>query len=191
MCWRLGELLIGMACVLRDDLSAEPGGPVAGLGYTTLTWSRDGQAWTRDKTPFLDRNPLPGAWDRAMAWVDCQLPVQDELYLYYGGYKRGHKIERFTERQIGLARTPLDRYIARSAGSLEGSLLTHPIRFAGKRLQINAKVRGKLHVAVLDASGREIPGYTQADCASITGDSIRHIARWKKPADALEGKRYA
>lgn len=37
-----------------------------------------------------------------MTWADCQLVVGDEMFIYYGGYARGHKVERFTERQIGL-----------------------------------------------------------------------------------------
>ncbi len=183
-----GEMLIGMVRVLRDDLPAESGGQVAGLGYTTLTWSRDGQNWIRDRIPFLDRNALPGSWDRAMTWVDCQLPVGDEVYLYYGGYKRGHKVERFTERQIGLARTPIDRYVARTAGGAIGSLRTHPIRFSGKRLQVNARIEGALQVAILDVEGRELPGYERTSCAALRGDSVRHIIRWKKAGNTLEGK---
>ncbi len=183
-----GELLIGMARVLRDDLPAEPGGQIAGLGYTTLTWSHDGENWTRDKTPFIDRNVLPGTWDRAMSWVDCQLPVGDELYLYYGGYKRGHKVERFTERQIGLARTPIDRYVAQSAGKETGTLLTHPLRFAGKHLMVNANVTGALQIAVLDAEGGTLPGYESKDCVPIRGDSVRHSVRWKKAGVSLDGK---
>src|SRR5687768_10203291 len=118
-----GELLIGLVKVLRDDLPADPGGEVNGIGYTTLAWSRDGRTWQRDREPFFDRDPSPGTWDHAMAWIDCQLPVGDEVYLYYGGYARGHKVERFAERQIGLARMPRDRYVARVAGAADAVLL--------------------------------------------------------------------
>jgi len=38
----------------------------------------------RDIEPFLDRGDKPGAWDRAMAWGDCQLVVEMRL-IYYGG----------------------------------------------------------------------------------------------------------
>jgi hypothetical protein len=183
-----GETLIGMARVLRDDLPAEAGGPVAGLGYTTLTWSHDGQTWTRDKTPFLDRNAQAGAWDRAMTWVDCQLPVGDEVFLYYGGYKRGHKIERFVERQIGLARMPLDRYVARSAGKEMATLLTHPVQFAGRHLQVNANVKGILQVAVLDTAGKPIRGYESENCHGVAGDSLRHTVRWKQAGRSLKDR---
>lgn len=183
-----GDLLVGMVRVLRDDLPAEPGGDVWGLGYTTLAWSRDRETWTRDRTPFLDRNPEPGTWDRAMTWADCQLPVGDELRIYYGGYRRGHKIERFTERQIGLALMPVDRYVARVAGPSEGRLLTRQLLVAGRQLEVNADVKGHLRVAVCDAGGRPLDGYTLASCTPLRGDSVRHRVRWRRPVVALSGQ---
>ena len=68
--------------------------------------------WQRYREPFLDRNPDPGSWDHAMAWMSAAVPVGDEMLLYYGGYARGHKVEPKTERQIGLARMKRDRYVA-------------------------------------------------------------------------------
>jgi hypothetical protein len=112
-----GDLLIGLVKVLRDDLPAEASGEKRGIGYTTLAYSRDGVTWTRDREPFLPRNPSTGTWDHAMSWGDCQCPVDDDVFIYYGGYARGHKVERFTERQIGLARMSLH---ARRAWYQEG-----------------------------------------------------------------------
>ena len=121
-----GYLLVSMVKVLRDDLNCEPdktaaelhdpGRPFAGIGYTVVAWSRDGEHWERETQPFLDRNPQPGTFDRAHAWVDEQLLVGDYTYLYYGAYRWGHKAERFTGRQIGFAHMPRDRYVAYSAG---------------------------------------------------------------------------
>jgi hypothetical protein len=98
-----GPLLISFVRMLHDDYSPEPGGEPTGIGYTTLATSRDGVHWQRHNDIFFDRNPQPGAWDRAMTWVGGALPVGDELYLYYGGYARGHKVEPTKERQLGLA----------------------------------------------------------------------------------------
>src|SRR5262249_61322339 len=78
------------------------GGEVPGGGFTCLAGTRDGGRWERDREPFLPRNPEPGTWDRAMTWGDCLLPVDDEVFVYYGGYARGHKVERVKERQVGL-----------------------------------------------------------------------------------------
>ncbi len=174
-----GDVLIGMLRVLRDDLPAEEGGPVAGLGYTVLAWSHDGKTWQRDRKPFLPRNPRPGTWDRAMTWADCQLIVGDETYIYYGGYSRGHKIGRFTDRQIGVAKMPLDRYAGWVAGEQDGRMRTRPLLTPGGELRLNAKVEGELRVRVLNESGQPLAGFDEADCEPIKGDSVRHRVRWK------------
>jgi hypothetical protein len=96
--------------VLRDDLPCDPGGPRDGIGYSVLATSRDGVAWQRRREPFLDRDPGRGTWDHAMSWIGAAVPVGDEVFFYYGGYARGHKVEPATERQIGLARMKRDRY---------------------------------------------------------------------------------
>lgn len=175
-----GPLLIGLIKVLRDDLPAEPGGEVRGIGYTALAWSRDGLHWERDREPFLDRNSTPGAWDRAMTWIDCQLPVGPETFLYYGGYKRGHKIERFTERQIGLARMVRDRYVARVADEQGGVLTTPPVLLEGKSFTVNARVKGELRARLLDARGNPIDGFNFADCEPVQGDFLRAPIQWKR-----------
>ena len=121
-----------MVKVLRDDLKADqPPEPrdAYGIGYTTLAWTRDGEHWTRDREKFFDRHPQHGAWDHAHAWIDEQVPVGDEVYLYYGGYKSGHKVNRFEERQIGLVKMKRDRYVAREAGADGGSFRTPLVQF--------------------------------------------------------------
>src|SRR5205823_13685016 len=92
-------------------------------------------------------------------WGDCQLPAGDEVYLYYGGYARGHKVERFKERQIGLARMQRDRYVAHTAGREEGRLTTPPLLLQATRMTVNAKVAGELRVRALDAEGKALPGF--------------------------------
>jgi hypothetical protein len=184
-----GDLLIGMVRVLRDDLPADVGGPVAGIGYTTLAWSRDGVHWERDREPFFDRDPRTGVWDHAMAWIGYQLPVGDQVYLYYGGYARGHKVERFTERQLGLVRIRRDRYVAREAGEQAGLLRTPLLRVAGSALTVNADAKGgELRARLLDGSGKPVPGFAFADCRAITTDSLAAPLRWKKPVSALQGR---
>jgi len=176
-----GDTLVGLLKVLRDDLPANPpDGPVAGLGYTVLAWSHDGRTWTRDREPFLDRSPDRGEWDRAMAWGDCQLPVDDEVFLYYGGYRQGHKIDRFTERQVGLVRFPRDRYVAREAGEAPGTLRTPRVRLEGERLTLNAAVTagGEIRARLLAADGQPLRGYGFEDCRPITGDGLDLRVRW-------------
>lgn len=183
-----GGMLIGMLRVLRDDLPAEAGGPVQGLGYTVLAWSHDGVTWQRDREAFLPRNPQPGTWDRAMTWADSQLVVDDQTYIYYGGYARGHKPGRFTDRQIGLARMPRDRYVGWVSGPWDGRLLTRPLVFGGSELIINAKVEGELRVRVLHLDGKPLAGFDFDDCRPFHGDSVSHRVQWNGGAFGTAGQ---
>jgi len=184
-----GELLIGMLKVLRDDLPADEGGDVKGIGYTVLAWSRDGEHWTRDREPFLPRNPEPGTWDHAMTWGDCQLLVGNATYIYYGGYARGHKVERYTERQSGLARMPLDRYVSRAAGEQEGLLRTKQVVLDGKSLTCNVNAAGgSVSAQVIGSDGQPVKGFSFDDFEPVTVDSLRAPVRWKQPLSKLSGK---
>jgi hypothetical protein len=182
-----GETIVGLLKVLRDDLPCDTGGKADGIGYTVLAWSHDGEHWQRDRAPLFDRNPQPGTWDHAMAWMDYQLPVGDEVYIYYGGYARGHKVERFKERQIGLVRIKRDRYVSReSAGA--GRLRTRPFKLGGNSLLLNVDAaHGELRAQILER-GRPIRGFGLADFAAIISDEMRARARWKRAIRELSGK---
>jgi hypothetical protein len=183
-----GDLLLGLLKVLRDDLPCEPGGPANGIGYTVLAWTRDGENWQRDREPFFDRNDQPGAWDRAMAWMDCQVLVGEDIYLYYGGYARGHKVERFIERQIGLARLKRDRYVAREASATLATLRTPLVILGAASMTVNAIVSGEMKVRILDFTGKPVPGFDWADGAPLRGDSLAHPVRWRRDPASLRSQ---
>jgi hypothetical protein len=189
-------LRLGMVKVLRDDLVAAGTAPGSfGRAHTALAWSRDGRTWVRDRTPFFEPDDDPKAWDHAHAWIDEQVLAGDEVFLYYGGYKQGHKMNRFAERQIGLVKMPLDRYVARRGdGATPGMLLTVPFRLgtsATTTLRLNAAAAtGRLRVAVRTAEGDAIvPGFALADSEPLSADGLRLRVRWRQ-ADlgALAGK---
>ena len=182
-----GDMLVGLLKVLRDDLPCDPDGKVDGIGYTVLAWSHDGETWQRDRLPFFDRDHQPGDWDHAMAWMDYQLSVGDEMYLYYGGYARGHKVERFTDRQIGLVRMTRDRYVAREAQ--KASLLrTRLLTIQGKGIRLNVDAsKGTARVQLLDANDKPIPGFGFADCSPITTDALSALVQWRRPLAELQG----
>lgn len=198
-----GPLRIGMVKVLRDDLFSdtaevlEKRGGGFGIGYTTLAWTRDGEHWVRDREVFFDRGPQ-GAWDRSHAWIDEQVIVGDEVYLYYGGYRSGHKANRFEDRQIGLVKMPLDRYVARTAGEQPGTLLTVPLKFDAhsRRLLVNADGSGgELRVQVRDASSKAIiDGLSFDDCRALNNDGLHTEVLWgdepqtRRKLAALNGK---
>jgi hypothetical protein len=173
-----GGLLIGLVKVLRDEVHNDPNDPSAhGIGDTTLAYTRDGIHWTRDREPFIPRNPKVGTFDHAMTWGDCQLIVGDELFIYYGGYMHGHKTNRFVERQIGLARMPLDRYVARSAGAQRATLLTKQLMLNGK-LTLNAKIDGSLQVRLIDSHGNTLD--KEYPPLRLSGDSLSHAIKWPR-----------
>jgi len=190
-----GDLLIGLVKILRDDINATPGKTgkemgdlkrkAAGLGYTVLAWSRDGRTWDRDHEPFLDRNPIAGTWDHAHAWGDDQIIVGDETYIYYGGYARGHKVNRFEERQIGLAKMPVDRYVSRDASINMGILRTKNLILQGEAMTVNANVVGEMKVRLVDSSGSPVDGF---DWLNLEGDYIAHQVSWQGDLSTLAGK---
>ena len=184
-----GDLWLGLVKVLRDDLKASGSPPGSfGIGYTTLAWTRDGEHWVRDREPFFAPDPRDGAWDHAHAWMDSQLIVGDEVYIYYGGYKNGHKANRFEERQIGLVRISRDRYVAREAGDAQGTLRMPLVILDGARMTVNAKADGELRVRLLDEAAKPLAGFDFADCTPICGDSVAHPVKWNGAPDLPRGK---
>src|SRR5215203_402138 len=82
-------------------------------------------------SPFSDLVQSLGrrSWDHTMSWISEQVLVGDDVYLYYAGYARGHKVNMVEERQIGLIKMKRDRYVAREAGAEEGRLKTRWLSF--------------------------------------------------------------
>jgi hypothetical protein len=170
---------------LRDDLSCDPGGPKNGIGYTVLATSRDALKWHRYREPFLDRNLSPKTWDHAMAWASAAVPVGEEVFIYYGGYARGHKVERDKERQIGLARLRRDGYVSLSAGERTGSLITQPLIFEGNRLTLNADpgADGIVRVEILGAEDQPVEGFSLTDCDPVRSNGVLTSVRWQDRPD--------
>ncbi len=187
-----GPLTIGLVKVLRDEVKVDnpPDPPDAyGMGYTALAWTHDGETWYRDRTHFFDPDPKKGAWDHAHAWIDEQVLVGDEVFLYYGGYARGHKVNRFEERQIGLLRIPRDRYVARVAGEKPGHLITPVLMLNAGRITLNADAsQGSIVVEVLDEQRQPIPGFTAQDTTPLVANGLDLPKTWAKPLQALNGK---
>jgi hypothetical protein len=187
-----GDVLIGLVKVLRDDLNATGGKSAdemgdldrkaAGIGYTVLAWTRDGRQWHRDDQPFLLNDPNPSRWDHAMAWGDAQIVDGKRTMIYFAGYQRGHKVERFTERVWGIADMPRDRYVAREADLNLGRLRTKPVVLAGSKMTVNARVAGELAVRIVEPSGASIRGF---DWAEIRGDDVNHPVTWAQPLSSL------
>ena len=179
-----GDLYLGFLRVLRDDIPADPGGSVDGIGWTELCTGRDGENWTRHREPFLDRDPRPGTFDHAMAWLGECLTVGDKEYIYYGGYAQGHKPG---PRVLGMATLRKNGFVSRDAGPNGGTLRTPPLILEATDLTINANVRGELRLRLLDEDGTPLPGFDFADCTAIRGDDVAHRVSFKGDPVTLRG----
>ncbi|MBI5759517.1 MAG: hypothetical protein HZA46_13440 [Planctomycetales bacterium] len=207
-----GDLIVAFLRVLRDDLSPEgvppeavasnAGGKAerrtnvgvekgAGMGYTVLAWTRDGETWQRDRhtDKFFEPDPRPGAWDHAMSWVGSSVSVGDEVYLYYAGYRWGHKYRRSVDRQLGVVKTKRDRFVAREAGNNAGTITTPTVTLRADTLALNVDAQGgAVRVQITTAGGEPIPGFRFQDCQPIATDSLSTPLAWKQPLSALRGR---
>jgi hypothetical protein len=196
-----GDLILAFLQVLRDDLTAEgapkeavaanQGNAGAGVGYTVLAWTRDGETWHRDRHTdrFFEPDPKVGAWDHAVSWVSSSVIVGDEVYLYDAGYRWGHKYRRSVDRQVGLVKTTRDRYVARRAGAAGGTLRTPLVTLKGRQLTLNVDAsKGEVRVQIVDADGKAIPGFAFADCRPVTEDALAAGVQWRKPLAELGGR---
>jgi hypothetical protein len=173
-----------------------------GPGEIQLAASRDLIHWERPfRTPCVPRGKL-GEWDCGFFGTAARaIRVGDEIRLYYGGANYTHGTPCLycaegTGRRtkfngsIGLATWKLDRFVSVD-GPAEGvTLTTVPVRFQGKRLEINAatKAGGQVVVELLDAVSRPIKGLEPS--APFSGDELRHTVRFEGGRDvsALAGK---
>jgi hypothetical protein len=152
--------------------------------------SRDGvlfRRWAEELIPITAPKDRDGNRSNYMTWGMLQLPGHDrELSVYATeAYYKGpaSRVRRFTFRTDGFVSV-------HAPGKAE--LLTKPLRFTGKALELNyhADHEGKLRVEIQDADGKPLPKFSFADCQPMTGDDVAHIVKWKAGSSvgALAGK---
>lgn len=93
-------------------------------------------------------------------------------------------IERLTLRTDG--------FVSVNAGYHGGELLTKPIRFTGRHLEINFSTgaAGGVRVEIQDQQGQPMDGFALEDCPIIIGDQIERLVTWNSGSDvsALAGE---
>lgn len=195
---------------LRDFGKARPVN--AGSLDTQFAASRDGINWERyDREPFIPIG-MRGEMDCYSARVIYGL-VPDvsgrEMYMYYRasdwlhGWDRNESNKKIlTDAGLGATQdtTPISRVVLRRDGFVSvtadyrgGEFTTPLLKFSGAslKLNINTTATGWARVAILDADGKAIPGFTLDDCDLIhTANEINHTVKWKRQADvsSLAGK---
>ena len=82
---------------------------------------------------------------------------------------------------LGLATLKPDRFVALRAGNDAAELLTYAFKLPSNRVFVNASTgaNGWIRLEVLEADRKPVPGFSEADCAPITGDSTCHAVGWR------------
>lgn len=147
-----------------------------------LAWSWNMIQWNRppERRPAIVRGQA-GEFDSHQIYT-ARAPIQagDQIYLYYGGWNAAHNAIK-AQSAIGLAIWRLDGFCSMKADANEGWLRSRRELLAKPEILINAKTGPQGYVAaeILDCQDRPIPGFTREQCAPFTGDSVRHVLRWK------------
>jgi hypothetical protein len=146
-----------------------------------LSFHRWGEALIRPGLQadcWVTRNTLT-AWGVLHTKSDIA-GVPDELSIYSTeGYYEGDacRLRRFTMR--------MDGFVSVRANSQGGEMVTRPLTFAGKLLNINfsTSAAGAIRVEIQDTAGRPIPGFALDDSPETFGDRIDQTIAWKGGSD--------
>ena len=137
--------------------------------HETWNYGHNFIAWHAVET----KSSLPGA------------PNELSLYAAEGSWTGdSNAMRRYTLR--------LDGFVSVNAGWKGGELITRPLRFQGKRLDLNfaTSAAGSIRVEIQDADGKPLPGFELAECPEVFGDEIDRTVEWNGSTDvsALAGK---
>ena len=152
-----------------------------------LAMSRDGEnfSYIQPGSEVVQRG-APGQWDADSIAPSLPLVDEDEIKVYYSGYRfsRTERIEG--ERACGLATLRLDglTQLTLEEGRDQGSVTSIPVvRGSAHDLYVTAwcATGSRIEVALIDpTSGQALPGFSRAECTALTTDSLAHRIRWGK-----------
>jgi len=157
----------------------------------SVGFSRDGFHWSRpSRDAFIGVSERQGDWN----WANVQsaggvcVVNGDRLHFYVSGRAGVPGTSSPGTCSTGLATLRRDGFasvtdqwptgMTRVVTGEASTLITRPVRFSGAHCFVNANVTGTLRVALLDRTGKAIPGFTADRCVPITGDETRHAITW-------------
>jgi hypothetical protein len=78
----------------------------------------------------------------------------------------------------------IDGFVSVNASFAGGELITKPLRFAGRKLEINfaTSAAGSLRIELQTPEGNPIASRTLQDCPEMMGDEISRIVTWRSGA---------
>lgn len=111
-------------------------------------------------------------------------PTEMSVYMNENYAQTTAHIKRYTVRIDGIS--------SANATYADGYILTKPIVFKGKELEINysTSAAGSIKIELLNEDGSEILGFKQVDADIIIGNEIKRVVTWKgnKELASLAGK---
>ncbi len=150
--------------------------------------SRDGKSFRRWDEAFLRPGPEhAGRWIYGDNYQNYGLyeakrqtpdePAEISMLFEEGAWRETRRLRRYTIR--------LDGFVSLNAAFAGGEMTTKPLVFSGSQLLVNyaTSAAGSLRVAIVEADGTAIPGFTADDAVELYGDSTAQPIRWKHGTD--------
>jgi hypothetical protein len=162
--------------------------PTDGIIDVQLVTSPDGRIWARTH-PRISVIPrgAPGAFDAGtiLGVSSTCVHVRDETWVYYTALTTSHGASIPPKRiAIGRAEWRRHGFVSLDSGE-QGRVETKPVQLEGPELVINANAAGgEVRVALLEADGKPIPGFTIEASEPLHADATQWHARWRSNAAA-------
>ncbi|MBI3921584.1 MAG: hypothetical protein HY318_09225 [Armatimonadetes bacterium] len=184
---------------LNEPALQQGGNTNDGVIDTQLAVSRDGKTWKRYRAPYVPLYKHEDL-DLKIAMVFPGMVYHDaHIDQYFGGYAFTHGDRQARRRLEGRAlggifrlEQRIDGFVSADFAYAGGGLTTAPFTFEGNclMLNLNTSAAGEGRVALLDAEGKPLAGYTIEECDFINGDYLSKPVSWRGKADvsSLAGK---
>ena len=185
----VGTFHVGALWVFHDHPEDSP-------MTTELVYSRGGRSFHRalPRAEWIPRGP-EGSFDSGQVCPVRLLPVGEELFVYYNGVDRHHRLKRGPKppvvnpktvgatRRTGLARLPLQALCGLRADH-DGVVETRWVCNYGQTgVQAVADVDpgGSVRAEILDPFGSVVPGWDRAASGSVAAADGRLRLWWERP----------
>ncbi len=171
---------------LRADVKERFG---AALTDGLFMSSRDGRTFKRWGEAFLRPGPqIEGNWaygDNYQCWGLIETSGYPDRrpteYSFFAteGFWRGQST---TFRRYSIRK---DGFVSMHASLAGGEVISKPLIFSGKELQINfaTSAAGSIHFEIQGADCRPIPGFTLEESIEMIGDELDRNVTWKSGRD--------
>jgi len=157
---------------------------VPGTMWIELLHSYDGVTWRREpkREPLIDIG-RGKAWDAGLVYypaAGCPIAIGDEWLIYYAGTNFDHHSKNRSRKDLGeyrgmgAVRLPRGRLVGYAAGDAAGDLITRPFKWTGSGFFLNTDAAdGSVEVALCNAGGNPLKGFTRGDAEPIQRDGLR------------------